>query len=187
MKRLFPRPFQYRAAALVILIGLSGSAFAQSESLPIPEAGAAKDVPGAKELPDPGMTYKVMFDLATAAPKIDDVNPGLTGVALFLNTLAKNGVPADHRKIAVVLHRNATEIILNNETFKARNNGRDNPNIALIRTMKAAGVDFRVCGQAVLAHKIEPRTIMPEIELDLWALTTMVNLELRGYVHVGGE
>jgi hypothetical protein len=39
----------------------------------------------------------------------------------------------------------------------------------------------------VLAHKIDPKTIMPEIELDLWALTTLVNLELRGYVHVGGN
>jgi intracellular sulfur oxidation DsrE/DsrF family protein len=53
--------------------------------------------------------------------------------------------------------------------------------------MKKAGVDFRVCGQAVLAHKIDPKTIQPEIELDVWALTTIVNLQLRGYIHIGGE
>ena len=81
--------------------------------------------------------------------------------------------------------RTATEIVQNNEAFKARNNGHDNPNIALIQSMKKAGVDFRVCGQAVLAKKIDPKTIQPEIELDLWALTTLVNLQLRGYVHVG--
>jgi len=28
---------------------------------------------------------------------------------------------------------------------------------------------------------------MPEIELDLWALTTITNLELRGYIHVAGN
>jgi intracellular sulfur oxidation DsrE/DsrF family protein len=176
------------AAVLALLTAVSGSAIAQSEqSLPIPDGQVAKDIPGAKELPDPNMTYKVVFDIATAAPQIDQVNPGLTGVVRYLNTLAKNGVPAEHRKIAVVLHQNATEIILNNDTFRARNDGHDNPNVNLLQSMKKAGVDFRVCGQSVLAHKIDPKTIMPEIELDLWALTTLVNLELRGYVHVGGN
>ena len=177
-----------RAVALAAFLGLSATAYAQSgQPLPIPGGEVAKDVPGAKELPDPNLTYKVVFDIATAAPKIDEVNPGLTGVVRYLNTLGKFGVPADHRKIAVVLHQKATEIILDNDTFKARNDGHDNPNIALIRTMKRAGIDFRVCGQSVLAHKIDPKTIMPEIELDEWALTTIINLELRGYVHVGGE
>jgi intracellular sulfur oxidation DsrE/DsrF family protein len=96
-------------------------------------------------------------------------------------------VPADHRKVAVVFHQQGTEIILNDETFKARNHGHSNPNVALIQSLKKAGVDFRVCGQAVLANKIDQKTILPEIQLDLWALTTLVNLELRGYVHVGGN
>jgi len=171
------------AAVLVALMGLSGMAHAQA--LPVAGYEAAKDVPGAKELPDPNLTYKVVFDIGTAAPKIDEVNPGLEGVARYLNTLAKYGVPADHRKIAVVFHQKGTEIVESNEAFKARNDGHDNPNIALIQNLKKAGVDLRVCGQAVLANKIDPKTIQPEIELDLWALTTLVNLELRGYVHVG--
>jgi len=181
MKKTF-----FWGAVLAALIGLSGSVFAQTGvSLPIPGGEVAKDLPGAKELPDPNMMYKVVFDIATAAPKIDEVNPGLTAVTRYVNTLAKNGVPADHRKIAVVFHRGGTDIVMNNEAFKARNDGHDNPNIALIQSMKKAGVDFRVCGQAVLARKIDPKTVQPEIEVDLWALTTLVNLQLRGYVHVG--
>jgi intracellular sulfur oxidation DsrE/DsrF family protein len=138
-------------------------------------------------MPDPSLTYKVVFDIATGAPKVDQVNPGLEGVARFVNTLAAHGIAADHRKIAVVFHQGSTEIIQNNDAFKARNSGQDNPNIALIQALKKAGVDLRVCGQAVQAKKIDPKTIQPEIELDLWALTTIVNLELRGYVHVGGQ
>ena len=155
--------------------------------MPIPDGAVAKDLPGAKELPDPNVTYKVVFDIAKAAPKVDEVNPALNMVVRYLNTLAKNGVPADHRKIAVVFHQGGTEVVLNNEAFKARNDGHDNPNIALIQNMKRARVDFRVCGQAVLGRKIDPKTIQPEIELDLWALTTIVNLQTRGYVHIGGE
>jgi intracellular sulfur oxidation DsrE/DsrF family protein len=122
---------------------------------------------------------------ASPAPKVDEVNPGLTVVVRYLNTLAKYSVAADHRKIAVVFHRGATNIVLKDDKFKERT-GHDNPNIALIQQMKKAWVDFRVCGQAVLANKIEPKTIQPEIELDLWAMTTIVNLQLRGYVHLGG-
>lgn len=175
-------------AVLAVLIGVSGPLAAQpAQKLAIPGGEVAKDLPGAKDLPDPNMTYKVVFDIATAVPKIDEVNPGLTLVVRYLNTLAKYGVPEEHRKIAVVLHRKGTEIILNNETFKARNDGHDNPNIALIQSMKKAGVDFRVCGQSVLANKIDPKTIQPEIELDLWALTTLVDFQLHGYVHVGAN
>jgi hypothetical protein len=38
----------------------------------------------------------------------------------------------------------------------------------------------------VLGRKIDPETIMPEIQVDLWALTTIINFELRGYVRIGG-
>jgi intracellular sulfur oxidation DsrE/DsrF family protein len=172
--------------AFILMAASVGPMRAQStQPLPIPSVSAAKDVPGAHEMPDPSLVYKVVFDITKMAPNIGDVNPGLTGVARYFNTLAKDGVPADHRKIAVVLHGDAAEIIQQNDAFKARNNGHDNPDIALIQSMKSAGVDFRVCGQAVLAKKIEPKNILPEIELDLWALTTLTTLQLRGYVHVG--
>ncbi len=118
-------------------------------------------------LPNPNIVYKVVFDIGKAAPKIDEVNPGLVSIARYLNTLAKNSVPADHRKIVVVFHQGGTEMILNNAAFKARNEGHDNPNIAMIRNMKKAGVDFRVCGQAVLGRNIEQNTILPEIQLDI--------------------
>lgn len=178
--------FRLGTLGLVACAVIFEAAGASAQTLPIPGGQVAKDLAGAKEMPDPNMTYKVVFDIGTAASKVDEINPELEGVVRFVNTLAKNGVPAEHRKIAVVFHQKATNIVLNNETFRARN-GHDNPNVSLIQEMKNAGVDFRVCGQAVLANKIDPKTIMPEIELDLWALTTIVNLELRGYVHVGGN
>lgn len=175
------------AAVLAASLVCSSTALARpAGTLPIPGYGAANPVPGAKELPNPNLTYKVVFDIAKAASKVDQVNPGLIVVARYFNTLAEHGVPADHRKIAVVFHKKATPIVLDNAAFKARNDGQNNPNIALIRSMKKAGIDFRVCGQSVLANQIDPKTIQPEIELDLWALTTLVNLQLHGYVHVGG-
>ena len=51
------------------------------------------------------MTYKVVFSVATAAKKPDEVNPTLEAMARYVNTLAKNGVAADHRRIAAVFHQ----------------------------------------------------------------------------------
>jgi intracellular sulfur oxidation DsrE/DsrF family protein len=126
----------------------------------------------------------VVFDLATAGPKPGAVHPLLAAVGRYVNTLAKNGVPASNRQVAVVFHQGATDYIMTNEAYKARHEGQDNPNIATIQALKKAGVDFRVCGQAALGRKIDASDIQPEIQLDLWALTTLIAFQQRGYVLV---
>jgi intracellular sulfur oxidation DsrE/DsrF family protein len=172
---------------VMVVLAYSGPALAQSgDALLIPGEAVAQDIAGAKEMPDPDVEYKVLFDVQVAAPEVTAVNPMLRATARYLNTLAKAGVPAEHRKIAVIFHQGGTDIIMNNEAYKARYDGQDNPNVALIRALKQAGVEFHVCGQAVLGRKIDPETIMPEIQVDLWALTTIINFELRGYVRIGG-
>ena len=171
-------------ACLAVLLPLP-RIHAQSQELLIPGYPVAVDVPGARNMPDPNTTYKVLFDIGDAAAKPADVNPGLIGVAKYVNTLAKFGVPQDHRKIAVVFHKEALPIVVNNEAWKAAHSGADNPNIPLIQALAKAGVEFHVCGQGVERTKINPNTIQPEIQLDLWALTTMVDLEQQGYIRIG--
>ena len=157
-----------------------------SDTLPVPGIAPARDVPGAQLLPDPSVVHKVVFDVVNAAPSVDEVNPWLPAIARYVNTLAEHGVPAENRQIAVVFHQGSTPMILKNDEYKARNDGADNPNIDLIRSLANAGVKFHVCGQAVLGREIEPATIQPEIQLDLWALTTLIDLQLDGYVLIGG-
>jgi intracellular sulfur oxidation DsrE/DsrF family protein len=170
-------------AILAAFVGMAG--LARAQQLALSGGPVAVDVPGAKELPDPNRMYKVVFDIGKASPKPDQVSPDLVTIARYVNTLAKWGVPADHRKIAVILHQGGEEMIFTNEAFKARSEGRDNPNIDMIRKLTAAGVSFRVCGQGVTAKKIDRKEILPEIDIDLWAMVAMVNLQLEGYVHIG--
>jgi intracellular sulfur oxidation DsrE/DsrF family protein len=162
---------------------LAGSVYAQQ--LAVPGAPVARDVPNAKELPDPNRMYKVVFDIGKASPDPNKVNPGLMKIATYVNTLAKWGVPADHRKIAVILHQGGEEMIFTNEANRRRTEGHDNVNIDMIKKLTAAGVSFRVCGQGVTGKKIDRSEILPEIEVDLWAMVAMVNLQLDGYVHIG--
>ena len=171
------------SVVLILSLATFAAAPARGQELAVPGYPAAKDVPGAKQLPNPATTYKVVFDIGTAAASPDKLNPGLAGVAKFVNTLAKYGVPKEHRKVAIVIHQKATPIVLDDQAYAAKFGGVHNPNIALIQSLTKAGVAFHVCGQGVLANHIDPKTIQPEIQLDLWALTTMVDLETEGYIH----
>ncbi len=175
------------AAALAagVIFGYSGRAWTQTEQkLPMAGYAPAKDIPGARELPNPEVDYKVVFSVAAVA-KPEEIHPTLKTIALYLNTLAHNGVPAGHRHIAAVFHQGGGEIVMKNDAYKSRF-GRDNPNVALIHELKKAGVDLRVCGQGLLGRKIDQAQVLPDIQVDLWAMTTMVNLQMRGYVRIGG-
>ena len=173
-------------SAAAILVALSaGGAFPEAQSALIPGVDPARDVPDAKLMPNPKVTYRVLFDMVTAPEKPGDVNPMLQTAARYVNTLIKNGVPAPHRKIAIVMHGGGTPAIMANDAYKARN-GQDNPNIPLMQALAKAGVELHVCGQGVFAAKIDRKDIQPEVQVDLWALTTIVELQQRGYVKIGG-
>ena len=174
------------ALAAGVMFGYSGRAWTQTDQkLPMAGYAAAKDFPGARELPNPDVDYKVVFSVAAVA-KPEEIHPMLKTIALYLNTLAHNGVPAGHRHIAAVFHQGGGDAVLANDVYKARHNGTINPNIALLHELKQAGVELRVCGQGLLGKKFEPKDVLFDVQVDLWAMTTMVNLQLRGYVRIGG-
>jgi len=169
-----------------LMLGYSGRAWTQTDrKLPLAGYEAAKDIPGASELPDPNVDYKVVFSVAANA-KADEIHPTLKTIALYLNTLAHHGVPASRRHIAAVFHQGGGDAVLVNDVYKARHSGTDNPNISMLRELKEAGVELRVCGQGLLGKKLDPSQVLSGVQVDLWAMTTMVNLQLRGYVRIGG-
>jgi len=175
----------FRNVALAaIALMLTGVVQAEDEML-VPGFGAGRDLPGAHLAPDPNTEYKVVFDLTVTDDNLDDPYPFLPAIAVYMNTLQKFGVPAENRKIAIVLHQGSGLIGLKNEEFKARNDGADNPNIELIQKLHKAGVTFHICGQGVLAREIDPEDLLPEIQVDYWALTTLIELGRQGYVKIG--
>ena len=175
------------ATILALAFGSFGPAKADSDKpLLVPGYEAARDLPGARELPDPKTDYKVVFADGQDAKNPGDVNPMLPTIATYVNTLGKYGVPADHRHLVIMFHQRTPDIdiVMSNEAYKQRYQ-RDNPNIALIHALKQAGVDIRVCGQGLIGRKIDASQVNPDVQIDLWAMTTLVNLQLKGYVRVG--
>jgi intracellular sulfur oxidation DsrE/DsrF family protein len=171
---------------ITLLIASALAPVIASAQLPIIGYEAAKDYPSAQLIPDPNTEYKVLFDFAMADDNLDDPYPMLPLVARYVNTLANLGVTKENRKIAIVMHQGSGLIGLKNDEFKARNNGKDNPNIALIKQLHAAGVSFHLCGQGVLSRGINEDDLLDEIQVDYWALTTLIELGRQGYVKIGG-
>jgi len=167
--------------AALLVMGTLWSNGAGAQQLPVPAAGLPGAATGAQEVPDPGLTYKVVFNLSSAG-SLDAVHPMLLRVAKYLNTLAEYGVPPARRQLTIIVYGPATQFVLKDAVFAAHNHGKHNPNVAMIDTLRQAGVITRVCSQALLAQHFEPHDVLPTVELDLWALSTRVNLELHGYV-----
>jgi hypothetical protein len=80
------------ALAVGVMFGYSGRAWTQTDQkLPVAGYAPAKDIPGARGLPNPDVDYKVVFSVAAVA-KPEEIHPALKTIALYLNTLAHNGV-----------------------------------------------------------------------------------------------
>ena len=155
-------------------------------ALLVPDMPVATDIPNAHELPDPNTNYKVVFSVNRDPQSPDEVNPMFRAIATYLNTLGKHGVPPENRNLIAMIHHRTEgfDIVMTNEAYKERY-GRDNPNIEIIRKLKEAGVDIRLCGQGLIGREIDEKDVNPDIQIDLWAMTSIVNLALDGYAHIG--
>jgi len=145
----------------------------------IPGYGEVTPVENAGERPDPSMDYKIVLN-ATKGGGEESLVPFLDKAAKVANLLAQSGVPAEHRHVVVIMQAAATPAVLNAVGLKARGKAR-NPNADLIAKLNAAGVSVRVCGQALAGANIARSEVLPGVQVDLSALTTVSALQLKGY------
>jgi intracellular sulfur oxidation DsrE/DsrF family protein len=130
--------------------------------------------------PKANQTYKVVFAISQAAKSPADVNAALEHVARTVNLYVASGVPLKHLKFVAVIYGAATPVVLNDEHYRIAT-GVANPNLTLIKELRAAGVDVAVCGQAVAEHEFQYDWVDKQITLALSGLTTVSTLQHEGY------
>lgn len=155
-----------------------GQALAQSA---VPGFGATHTAPNAGEHPSKSLRYKVLFSVTQGNGDTTKPNASLEKVARFMNLLAADGIQPMAGDVVAVIYGKATPIVMNTDAYGARNNGAANPNLELIDQLKKAGVSVRVCSQALAGTSIAPESVDKRVEIDVAALTTLANLQLRGY------
>lgn len=126
---------------------------------------------------------KICVDI-TAAGSPEKINPAIEKVARFVNIYAGAGRKSARAHITVILHGSATLTALNNTAYARKFQTESNPNIPLFRKLKAAGVEFLVCGQAMIAKGGKHKDVTPEVQVAVSALTVNVNRQRDGYAFI---
>ena len=169
------------AAALLCSAGLIAPAFAQTA--PITGVPAMKDFPGANELPDPKLDYKIAFDMTTMGESPDKVLPGLMMIGAIINTYESHGVAPDHLHLVAVFHGPTIVAVTDDATYKARTGVEHNPNVDLLNQLRKAGLKTVVCGQSTMAQHYDFKSIQ-YAQINLSASVTFINLMTRGYIKI---
>lgn len=124
--------------------------------------------------------YRVAWELTEYSGAPDSVNRGLNRVARFLNLHGKNGVPTENMQLAVVLHGQALNTALNDESYQTRYQ-LHNPNLDLVQKLSAAGVQFYVCGQSMGFREYAKSELAEPVKLAASAMTMVHQLQFEGY------
>ena len=158
----------------MLLAGAAAVSAQTSGPLPaVPDFGATHTAPDAAEHPKRSIRYQVVFDITKGNDDKTKPNRSLDKVARFMNLLAEDGVRPKPGDVVAVIHGEATRIVVSDPAA--------NPDLELIDRLRKAGVSVRVCSQALAANSIVTDAVDKRVQIDVAALTTLANLQLRGF------
>lgn len=152
--------------------------------MPVPRYGIPFATKGAAERPDSAVRYRVVFNATRAASKSGGVLPALERAARMLNLFAQEGIHVQSGDIVIVVSGPATSGVLTDMAYARHIDDPQvhaNPNLPLIDALKRAGAVVSVCSQALQGQKINAADVAPAVRRDVSAMTTLANLQLRGY------
>jgi intracellular sulfur oxidation DsrE/DsrF family protein len=143
--------------------------------------GSIVSMPRNAEQPKSGS--QVVFDISGSGGP-EEVVKGLNGIATFLNLAVDAGITPESLRLVAVLHGSATRAVLRREVYAEAMKTSHNPNLDLIRKLKAAGVELYVCGQALAHQRHGLNDVDPEITVAVSATTVLVNKQMNGYAYL---
>ncbi len=170
-----------RSTLFILLLLISSTEIvAQEAQFPIiKNFGGIYEIPDSID-PEPETEYNIVIDLKTLQRDKASINPGLNNVARMMNLHGLGGVKAEDLNVAVVIHGGATDLVINNEAYQERYE-LDNPNLELIDTLRAAGIEIYVCGQSLIAREYGFDEINPQVKKGLSMLTVFTTYMNKGY------
>ena len=180
---MFKFPFR-RASLLLLAATLLGAPSLAAPVFPVIKGyGGMQPIVGTAERPDKALRYRVVFNVTKAPSASGKIDSTLDRMARFINLLGADGVRPDRGDLVAIVHGGATSSIMTDKAHRAKF-GVANPNIELIARLRAAGAEVHVCSQALAGNKIAKDAVNSAVQIDAAALTTLANLQLRGYAMI---
>lgn len=132
------------------------------------------------KMPARDVMHRVVIDATDGESSDAGINRELETAARAVNLYALAGVPDDKVRIAIVIHGKATPIVLSDASYQSHFSTA-NQNAGLIKELRAAGVEFFVCGQALRHRGYMPADVRTGVRVALSAMTQLVELQDAGY------
>ncbi|KUJ84041.1 hypothetical protein AVO43_07910 [Microbulbifer sp. ZGT114] len=124
-------------------------------------------------------TFMVAFDVAEEGGQ-EKQNRKFESLARFLNMHVRAGIDPEKIRLALVVHGKAGFDLLNESAYADRYQTA-NPNAPLLARLTDNNVRVILCGQSAAYHGIEPKDLLPEVEMALSAMTAHALLQQQGY------
>jgi intracellular sulfur oxidation DsrE/DsrF family protein len=137
-------------------------------------------IPGAVAAPDPKRVYRMAFNVEHGATDPHKPAEGVLMAASLASNLRGEGVPVDHIHVAIVVHDKGLSSILSDAAYRARF-GIANPNLPLLRGLKANGGRVLVCGQYLVDLKLPPDSLADGVEVGSDAYIVLTTLQNDGF------
>ncbi len=175
-----------RLSAVVATLIIAAVSVASAQQWPpsrapvIPEADGFVVIPKAAMTPEKNRIYKAIVDATRTAKTPSDLAPALNEVGALLNAFESSKVPLKNVKLAVIFHGAAVDGILNDAQYLTKT-GKRNPNIRVIQDLKKRGIELYVCGQHLARERIDPRSLLPEIQVASDASIVLIAYANAGY------
>lgn len=166
---------------LAFFLFCSISAFSQKQFPIVDGYGGVFPIPEAEQLVDPEKKYKIVVDMTSGAKNFTkDMNPGFENIARLVNLYGLAGVPKENLSVVVVIHFEATPVILSDESFMMEYKEK-NPNTEVINKLGENGVKFYVCGQSLRMRKLVDYKKNSNIRVAHGAMLALSHFQSIGY------
>ena len=141
-------------------------------------------IKGVEEKPDVNQRFRILFEITTgikdsAAAK--EINDALAEVGRQLNLHIAAGVPQKNMDVVVIAHSGILKSFYTDSIYMKQYTVK-NPNDTLLNELRAAGVKFIACGQAMNFLNIDKQQLFPWMKVALSAQTVITDYQEKGYV-----
>jgi intracellular sulfur oxidation DsrE/DsrF family protein len=125
---------------------------------------------------DPALCYRIVFAVTKPAPEGGAPHHDLVRLARMMTLLEQAELKVEAGEIVAIVSGPATAIVRHGDAA----NGR------LIDALIARGATIAVCGQALHHQGVDRAEVAPDVRIDVSALSTLANLQLRGWALIPG-
>lgn len=132
--------------------------------------------------PDPDLEYKIVIELVHDMDKPKRLNFSASNVARLINLHAVGGVKPENLKVAIVVHAQATNSMIDEKAYKKKYKV-ESPYIDFYKELSEAGVELVVCGQSLNMFGHKPNDVLPNVQIATSALTAVSTYQLKGYAY----